>query len=421
VIQGGYGPPCAAEATPASLSAACPVLKEGALREAAMDRRAARSVEEGQFKTLSRISRNFLRPWLNLARRSCDYPVEPKRGSEEAMKRSWNAAAAMVLGSLALVACGENPPKASEPSGSAAAQTSGLEGRIVFMRGDPSEGVLAGEGVTYTVNADGSGERQLFPDGDSPGPGWSPDGSEIAIFCCDNGMVAHLLDPDTGDLREFPPPDPTVETHCGLAWSPDGTRLACEGYGVDDPAGNGVYTIRASDGGGLSRVTSFSGGFDSPGDYSPAGDRLAFLRVPDDGKAGLFLTDLAGDVVHRISRPGMLVDDPGSWSPIGDRILFVARDTEDHHKAIWVINADGSSPHRLQIASGCGGPLSDPESFGCYSPSWSPTGQWIVFVRSAPDGSEENLWIVSADGSGLVQLTDGGTDDLPDWGPDPTQ
>ena len=163
-----------------------------------MDRRAARSVEEGQFKTLSRISRNFLRPWLNLARRSCDYPVEPKRGSEEAMKRSWNAAAAMVLGSLALVACGENPPKASEPSGSAAAQTSGLEGRIVFMRGDPSEGVLAGEGVTYTVNADGSGERQLFPDGDSPGPGWSPDGSQIAIFCCDNGMAAHLLDPERG-------------------------------------------------------------------------------------------------------------------------------------------------------------------------------------------------------------------------------
>jgi hypothetical protein len=43
-----------------------------------------------------------------------------------------------------------------------------------------------------------------------------------------------------------------------------------------------------------------------------------------------------------------------------------------------------------------------------------------VYVRSAPDGSEENLWIVNADGSGLVQLTDGGTDDLPDWGLDAT-
>ena len=333
------------------------------------------------------------------------------------MKRSWIGAAASVLWSLLLVAC---EPNTSEPSGPAATQAPEPDGRIVFMRGDPSEGVMAGEGVTYTVNADGSGERQVFSDGDSPGPVWSPDGSEIAIFCCDNGMFAHLLDPDTEDLREFPPPDPTVETPCGMAWSPDGTRLAREGFGVDDPTRNGIYTIRASDGGGLSRITTFAGGFDSPGDYSPEGDRLVFVRVPDDGRVAIFVADLDGNEIDRISPPGVVVDDlfGGSWSPTGDRILFVALDSEDHHKAIWVVNADGSSPHPLQIAPGCGGPLSDPESFGCYSPSWSPDGRWIVFVRSA--GSEENLWIVNADGSGLVQLTDGGTDDLPDWGPDPT-
>ena len=338
------------------------------------------------------------------------------------MKRNWIAAAAMALGSLVLVACSQDPPKASKPSGSVATQASGLEGRIVFMRGDPSEGVLAGDGVTYTVNADGSDERQLFSDGGSPGPSWSPDGSQIAIFCCDNGMAAHLLDPDTEDLREFPPPDPTVETHCGLAWSPDGTHLACEGFGVDDPSGNGIYSIGVSDSGGLSRITTNPGGDDIPGEYSPDGDRLVFVRIPDEGKVGIFVTDLTGDVVHRISPPGVIVDDSfgGRWSPIDDRILFVVRDTEDHHKAIWVVNADGSAPHRLQISSGCGGPLSDSKSFGCYSPNWSPDGRWIVFVRSDPDGSEENLWIVNADGSGLVQLTDGGTDDLPDWGPDPT-
>jgi Tol biopolymer transport system component len=43
-----------------------------------------------------------------------------------------------------------------------------------------------------------------------------------------------------------------------------------------------------------------------------------------------------------------------------------------------------------------------------------------VFTRSSPDGSEENIWIVKADGSGLVQLTNGGLDDRADWGPDPT-
>jgi hypothetical protein len=89
------------------------------------------------------------------------------------MKRSWNAAAAMVLGSLLVVACSE--PNTSEPSGSTATQTSGLEGRIVFMRGDPSEGVLAGEGVTYIVNAGGSGLVQLTDGGTDDLPDWGPD------------------------------------------------------------------------------------------------------------------------------------------------------------------------------------------------------------------------------------------------------
>jgi Tol biopolymer transport system component len=262
----------------------------------------------------------------------------------------------------------------------------------------------------------------LFSEGGSPGPSWSPDGSEIAIFCCNDAGAAHLIDPESGELRRIPPPDPTLETFCGGAWSPDGERLACEVHGVDDPSGNGVYSIRATDGGGLSRITTNLGGADTPGDYSPEGDRLVFARVSEDENVGIFVTDLAGDVVHRISPTGLVVADTtaGRWSPIDDRILFVAQDTENHHKAIWMVNADGTAPHRLQIARGCGGPLSDPESFGCYSPSWSPDGRWIVFVRSAPDGSEENIWIVNADGSGLVQLTDGGTDDLPDWGLDAT-
>jgi Tol biopolymer transport system component len=340
------------------------------------------------------------------------------------MKVSWIAAAAMAVGSLALVACSEDTPNATEPSGPAATQVPAPDGRIVFARADPSAGVLAGDSdtYTYTVNADGSDEQPLFSEGPSAGPRWSPDGTEIHIFCCGDGMAAHIVDPETGVIRtSFPPPDPTLETYCGGAWSPDGERLACGAFGVDDPSRNGIYSVRASDGGGLSRITTNPGGEDAAGDYSPEGDRLVFVRIPKDGRVGVYVTDLKRGDIHRISPRGVVVDDifGGSWSPTGDRILFVARDTEQHHKAIWVVNADGSSPHPLSIAPGCGGPLSDPESFGCYSPSWSPDGQWIVFVRSAPDGSEENLWIVNADGSGLVPLTDGGFDDQPDWGPDP--
>lgn len=74
------------------------------------------------------------------------------------MKRSWIAAAAMVLGSVVLVACSEDPPNVREPTGQAATQVGEPDGRIVFTRADPSAGVLAGDGdtYTYTLNADGT-------------------------------------------------------------------------------------------------------------------------------------------------------------------------------------------------------------------------------------------------------------------------
>lgn len=326
------------------------------------------------------------------------------------------ATTAMVLG---LPGCSDReagPARAEgvAPSATIGTEVSGSVGRIAFARFDPALDGL----VTYTVNSDGSELRQLF-DGRSEYPHWSPDGTEIAIFCCDNGMAAHLLDAETGDLRELPPPDPTLETHCGFAWSPDGERLACEVYGVDDPSRNGIYTIRSSDGGGLTRVTSNPGGTDIPGDYSPGGKRLVFFRSDEDGHAGIFVTRLNGTGIRRVAPRDMLVADTsaGSWSPSGNRILFVASTSPDHHKAIWVVNPDGGSLHQLPIEPVCGGRFSNPRSAGCYSPSWSPDGTKIVFTRSSPNGRRENIFTVDADGSGLFQVTNGGGDDLPDWGP----
>ena len=43
----------------------------------------------------------------------------------------------------------------------------------------------------------------------------------------------------------------------------------------------------------------------------------------------------------------------------------------------------------------------------------------IVFTRSSADGGTENIYIVNADGTGLRQVTNGGTDDNPDWGTPP--
>jgi Tol biopolymer transport system component len=276
-----------------------------------------------------------------------------------------------------------------------------LSGRIVFNRGD----VGAGDGTLYTMNPDGSDVTLLYERGASNAR-WAPDGSTISFFCCDNGMAAHFVDPDTKDFRETAPPDPALETHCGFAWSPDGKRLLCESYGVDDPKRNGIYAIRVSDGRGLTRITSNPGGGDIPGDYSPDGKRLVFVRSKNDRPVGIFVSNIAGSGLRRLTPENMILDESGfagSWSP-SDDILIVAHEGAGGPKRIWIVNVDGGAPRPLPIKLTC--------EFGCYSPSWSPDGKRIVFVRS--NGSGEKIYTINADGSDPHQLSAG---DNPDWEP----
>jgi TolB protein len=93
----------------------------------------------------------------------------------------------------------------------------------------------------------------------------------------------------------------------------------------------------------------------------------------------------------------------GSWSP-SDDILIVAHEGTGGPKRIWIVNVDGGAPRPLPIKLTCG--------FGCYSPSWSPDGKSIVFVRN--NGSGESIYTANADGTDPVQLAEG---DNPDWGP----
>jgi Tol biopolymer transport system component len=45
-------------------------------------------------------------------------------------------------------------------------------------------------------------------------------------------------------------------------------------------------------------------------------------------------------------------------------------------------------------------------------PAWSPDGTKLAYV------SFPGIWVVNADGTGKVQLTDHPRDEMPDWSPD---
>jgi Tol biopolymer transport system component len=305
----------------------------------------------------------------------------------------------------------------------AAAKPRGVNGQIVFGRGDPVLG-----NVLYTINPDGSHERQVLPFGlGAPEGRWSSDGSSIVTGGTSTGDAALIIDPDTGTYRAVANPDPAVFDifPCVLP-SPDFKRLACGGFGKD-PGANGIYTIRTSDGGGLRRLTSDTIE-DGIGDFSPDGKRLVYFHIPPEvfdhdppefGLAGLFVLKTNGTGTRKIAP---CCSTGGSWSPKGNDIVFASAPPDFRvHSTIWIAHSDGSGLHQLPIPqSFCGGPTADPDTRGCTDAVWSPDGKKILFRLTTPGfGEGGDLWTVNADGTGLTQLTHDGDVEVADWGTHP--
>jgi Tol biopolymer transport system component len=290
---------------------------------------------------------------------------------------------------------------------SATAKPPGTNGLISFTRFEPA----LQQDVVYTVNPDGSGERQLLVGGESGH--WSPDGTRILVGpdCC----AERILNPDDGIYTELPTFYPGLGLFLGCnVWSPDGARLACEGFG-DQPGADGIYTIRSSDGGDVRRVTSGADD-DYPGDYSPNGKRVVFLRSSfDSGTIALYTVKLDGSDLRQLTHPGMdtLLDfTGGSWSPQGNEILS-AKPSEGLRSSIFVVHTDGSGLQQIPIP-GCG------TTAGCHEPVWSPDGKKIAFTMFVSQTGLSDLYAVNPDGTGLYQVTHSGLGaGLKDWGTHP--
>jgi Tol biopolymer transport system component len=300
----------------------------------------------------------------------------------------------------------------------AGASSRGTNGRIVFARFDPA----LDDDFVYTANPDGTQERQLLPTG-AEGPRWSSDGSRIVVGPHDvDSVSARIVDPDNGSYRDIANPDPDrFFLPCNGPWSPDGQRLTCEAFGNTDDSLNGIYTIRSSDGGGLARITSDPGGEDCPGDYSPNGKHLVFLRVNDTTFA-LFTVKLDGKGLRQITPAGgdefFINFECGSWSPQGNDILLSAHAPSDQRSTVWVVHSDGTGLRQITIP-GCGGPISSPTSIGCFGARWSPDGTKILFIRNEPQLGWD-LYMVNADGTDVSPaVTNPLNDESPDWGSHP--
>ncbi len=158
------------------------------------------------------------------------------------------------------------------------------------------------------------------------------------------------------------------------------------------------------------------GGGDLPGAYSPDGRRLVLSRFSkDENGIGLFVVNVNGTGLHRITPPGTILQggNSGDWSPTGNRIIF-SRRVSGAPGSIWIINADGSGLREIEVSGrDCGG------AAGCHQPRWSPDGRSFVFASNS--GERSDIYTVKANGSGLKRITSGGRDDNPSWGSHPAR
>ena len=147
-------------------------------------------------------------------------------------------------------------------------------------------------------------------------------------------------------------------------WSPDGTRIA---FVSNRDGGFPELYMMFADGTGVVRITNNSL-IDANPSWSPDGSRLVFERCCENGTSDLFTIDVATRAEASLTASTTQQEFDPVWSPDGTRIAFVSFAVGQGNLDIWVMNADGSNPVRLTQEAG---------------PTCHPTGNPCPCARSS--------------------------------------
>src|ERR1700721_3165078 len=175
------------------------------------------------------------------------------------------------------------------------------------------------------------------------------------------------------------------------AFSPDGTLVAFRQS--DGGSNTGIYA--AVVGGEKSiQLTNV------PGDccpvWSPDGRQIAFFRFSANSFS-IFTTPALGGAERRLYRGPDHLGGGLSWSADGRLIAFTESHESDPTRA-W-ISAFSLSDSSVQEIS------SPPPGWIDRSPSYSPDGKRLAFIRSAVAGVSNDIYVMAADGGPAKRLT----------------
>lgn len=223
-------------------------------------------------------------------------------------------------------------------------------------------------------------------------------------------MTAALVACSDGAQPIAPTSKPTVALSKGEFDGPK--SVPTRGRLLFSSALTGEYDLFSAyeDGTGLVRLTT-SPASDITGAYSPDGRKVAFLSTRD-GSFQLYVMNADGSSIKRLTNlePFSWHVTPPSWSPDGKKIAFSGTASDPTKGTeLYVIGANGTG--LTPVAS---------HASDDAAPQFSPDGKRIAFT-SDRSGYDE-VWIVNADGTDAVQLTEcnGAYCRNPSWSPDGT-
>ncbi len=225
-------------------------------------------------------------------------------------------------------------------------------------------------------------------------PSWSPDASRIA-FVSDTDIV--VMDATGGALLNL---TNTQSREYAPAWSPDGRRIAF----LSDRDGHAALYLMNLDGSSVFRVTTAVGS--GPGGrltWSPDSTLLGFDCEVDAGNEDICVIGASGAGLRRLTvGPGRDINP--AWSPDGQQIAFATdRYAPGTTVQLALMRPDGSAVSLL------GGGITG------WSPAWSTDGSQIALEAPSYYFYAADLYVVSADGSGLSYVAEGGSS--PAWPP----
>ena len=270
---------------------------------------------------------------------------------------------------------------------------------------------ISGKARLFTVTPDGSNRRQLTRGAtDALNAEWSPDGRSIVFerfVPAEERAAVAVMAADGSGIRELTPNgfqgDPS--------FTPDGRRIVF----TRDPSrsDNGIW-IMNGDGSGLRRLSrnpfmrSGLCGCDEGAAVSPDGRTVTFVRsrANNQGRA-LFAVRIDGKGLRRLT-PWRVGPPRHGWSPDGRRIVATMLATPGPNDAanVVTIGRDGSGPRPVTQFTG---------TRHAYAGSYSPDGKWLA-IR-IEDGRSYGLYLVRPDGTGLRRIAGSGAPQTGiDWG-----